>query len=323
MKQYFEGRQGERMLRAMDSWEPPMAEGECPYPEGMIEQEHERGWLLLKARIQLLRKRRLRTLRRWRMAAAAAVLLIVTGAGWMWWQSHTGDVTLAMTEKAVATKVRIAASAGETRRVMLPDGSTVQLNRNTCIAYDEKAYGEPLREVWIENGEAFFEVTKDEGHPFVVHTAGLTTTVRGTSFNVQAYEDWKQQVVTVCTGRVEVEAADGRGAKKSLLTADRQLVYNETDRTWSTATVNAANAIGWTEGRFTLCNASPQEFCRRMEQQFGGRVRLADRVMEGAKINLSFPQKATQREVLDAVCVLYGAHYDATANKDIRIEKNN
>ncbi len=76
---------------------------------------------------------------------------------------------------------------GESRRVLLPDGSLVTLNANSSLRVADRWGRRTEREVWL-NGEAFFSVreTKREGEAvkFVVHTHDLNVEVRGTEFNV-------------------------------------------------------------------------------------------------------------------------------------------
>lgn len=78
---------------------------------------------------------------------------------------------------------------GETREVMLPDGSIVVLNANSSVRFQDDWQQPEEREVWLD-GEAFFQVKpvvfEDQDGPvkFVVHTNSLTIEAVGTAFNV-------------------------------------------------------------------------------------------------------------------------------------------
>ena len=61
------------------------------------------------------------------------------------------------------------------------------------------------RQVYLD-GEAYFEVTKNEEKPFVVKLNKQDITVLGTTFNVQAYENESYSVVTLLSGRIMLEA---------------------------------------------------------------------------------------------------------------------
>lgn len=92
-------------------------------------------------------------------------------------------------------------SSNQSRQeVMLPDGTRVEMNLNTQISY---ANYRDRRHVSINgNGEAFFNVSHDAGHPFEISAGNGTITVTGTAFNVWKYR--KDVVVTVAEGSVVV-----------------------------------------------------------------------------------------------------------------------
>jgi len=87
--------------------------------------------------------------------------------------------------------------------VTLPDGTVVQLNAGSRLEITEATFNRQKREVWL-SGEAFFEVAKNPEKPFIIHTGTMQTTVRGTSFNVKAYGELGENVVSVRNGRVEI-----------------------------------------------------------------------------------------------------------------------
>ena len=92
-----------------------------------------------------------------------------------------------------------ATGTGEQRRIVLADGSAVDLNTRSRIEVD---FREGSRDIHLLGGEAFFDVAKDPSRPF--HVTSGTTVVRavGTQFNV--YRQSTQTVVTVVEGRVAV-----------------------------------------------------------------------------------------------------------------------
>ena len=71
---------------------------------------------------------------------------------------------------------------GEVSNVGLSDGSTITLNTDTRINIK---FSEAHRELWLEQGEAFFDIAKDRSRPFLIHTANKTVRVVGTKFNIK------------------------------------------------------------------------------------------------------------------------------------------
>ena len=102
--------------------------------------------------------------------------------------------------------------------LQLADGSRVWLNAETRLRYPV-AFTGAERRVELE-GEAYFEVSKDAAHPFIVRANGVDVRVLGTSFNVAAYGT--EVVTTLAEGRVAVEA----GSERVTLEPDRQAVWD-------------------------------------------------------------------------------------------------
>lgn len=97
-----------------------------------------------------------------------------------------------------------ATGYGETRRISLPDGSTVMLNANSTLQTPRRWDPAVRREVWL-SGEAFFTVTEKPGAGnarFVVHTRDLAVEVLGTRFNVNSRPARTQVVLS--TGKVQI-----------------------------------------------------------------------------------------------------------------------
>src|SRR5690606_7639012 len=77
---------------------------------------------------------------------------------------------------------------GKMFTLILSDGTEIQLNSGSHIKYPVKFAQEGNREVSM-SGEAFFKVTHDPEHPFIVNSEKMAIQVLGTSFNVSAYEN--------------------------------------------------------------------------------------------------------------------------------------
>lgn len=130
------------------------------------------------------------------VAAAACVLLAVSVALSFLYVSNN---VLSET----GTKSVYAALSGKSRLV-LPDSSVVWLNSGSTLEYasDFRSH----RTVSL-NGEALFDVAKDDSHPFVVSASDMQVKVHGTRFNVNSYPKETDIEVTLFRGSVSVEAA--------------------------------------------------------------------------------------------------------------------
>jgi transmembrane sensor len=100
-------------------------------------------------------------------------------------------------EKTFATEI------GGRKTLELPDGSRIELNTGTQLRL---ATDGAQRKVWLDKGEAFFDIKHDASRPFVVITAGHRITDLGTKFVVREAADSLE--VTLVEGRARFESAD-------------------------------------------------------------------------------------------------------------------
>jgi len=97
----------------------------------------------------------------------------------------------------------LTTAKGETYTLTLPDGSKVWMNAASSLTYPAALVEGRLRRVKLA-GEAYFEVTKDKTHPFIVETDKQLITVLGTHFNVNSYNDENETKTTLLEGSVKV-----------------------------------------------------------------------------------------------------------------------
>lgn len=110
---------------------------------------------------------------------------------------------------ARAPAVQFETPVGGHKIVSLSDGSRIELNTDTAV---RAAVDGRTRDVWLERGEAFFDIAKRQGQEFVIHAGTRTITVLGTKFSVRRSE--REVVVAVLEGRVRVEDTRTFGPKR-------------------------------------------------------------------------------------------------------------
>lgn len=111
-----------------------------------------------------------------------------------------------VSEDAAAGTNTIETANAERFQVRLPDGSAVWLNSASSITYPLNLKSLPSRRI-ILRGEAYFEVSKDPKHPFLVQTAAQEIEVLGTKFNVNSYIDEAAVATTLLEGSVLLRSA--------------------------------------------------------------------------------------------------------------------
>jgi len=140
---------------------------------------------------------------RWQPWALAASLVAFVGVGGA---SLWKDLPVEL----AATSFETPVGAHET--VAFSDGSKIELNTATHV---RAAISDKTREIWLDQGEAYFEVTHREGQPFVVHAGTRKITVLGTKFSVR--RDGDKVSVAVAEGRVRVDDVRNPAAVRSAI----------------------------------------------------------------------------------------------------------
>lgn len=132
--------------------------------------------------------------------------------------------------------------------VVLADGTKVFMNSETKLRYPS-VFNQQERRVYLE-GEAYFEVSPDKEHPFIVEGRDFSVRVLGTSFNVSNYQDNETSTVVLVNGSVQVDKDEHSYAlkpnEKLIVGKDSVLLRR----------VNATNAISWRSDKFYFYNES-------------------------------------------------------------------
>ena len=139
---------------------------------------------------------------------------------------------------------RLSIPRGETFKVVLSEGTEVFLNSDSRLVYPTVFKGKE-RIVSLE-GEAYFKVSKDVEHPFIVKTGNVQVRVLGTEFNVRGYSPADVRI-TLITGKVDVSDTCGTHNVEMEPGQSAQL---STDGTFAVSEVNIESFLYWKEGFF-------------------------------------------------------------------------
>lgn len=160
----------------------------------------------------------------------------------LYYQATTQADTLTQTE---SIHTLVIGRGGE-YSVQLADGTKVHLNSESKLRYPV-AFRQHERRVYLE-GEAYFEVNRDEQHPFIVEGKDFAVQVLGTSFNVSNYKDDDVSRVVLLEGSVEVKKAN----KNYKLEPDESLEIDGDNI--KIKKIKAINAISWKNDKFYFSN---------------------------------------------------------------------
>lgn len=157
-------------------------------------------------------------------------------------------------------------------QIKLPDGSSVWLNAASSLTYPLSFAKGKKRMVELK-GEAYFEVSKDKDHPFVVKTAKQEVEVLGTSFNINSYADESEVKTTLLEGSVKVMPYLA-GQQADVLKPGEQAVLNE--KGMNIKEVDAEESIDWKNGYFMFNNEKQENIMRKIARWYNVQIEYAD-----------------------------------------------
>lgn len=205
------------------------------------------------------------------------------------------------------TYVQHYVALGTRERVVLPDSSVVWLNAGSLLIYPS-AFFPDTRNVYL-SGEAFFEVAKDEKHPFIVTTGYLKLKVLGTTFNISAYPDNSQVIATLETGLLQVDIAEQN--KRYVLTPDNQLIYTPSTKMVEQLKVKATDYSDWRTGGLFFNDMPLEDVLRALERVYHVKFHVYNSIGQDQILRVHFNKDEALETVLQIIRYLMpGIEYE-------------
>ncbi|WP_157960902.1 FecR family protein [Nubsella zeaxanthinifaciens] len=195
-------------------------------------------------------------------------------------------------------------SSSEVKRILLPDGSTVWLNKNAHLKYPS-SFTTNAREVYL-SGEAYFDIKHDSNKPFLVHTGNLVTRVLGTAFNVKAKQNTPIIEVTVTRGKVAVSDLQKTLA---VLTPNQQISYNKQLNAYKKEQVNANLNTLWKEDDLVLNNVTLAEAIKKIETRYAAKIQTNDAKIMDYEFTAYFLNTSDLEQVIKVIADLNHLSY--------------
>jgi len=198
--------------------------------------------------------------RRWLAIAASIALLAVAGI-WMFRNNNTAQPLFVET----TTNAQI---------IDLSDGSQVTLNQSSKLTYTP-AGKEAQRKVNLQ-GDAFFEVARDESKPFIIQTQDVEIEVLGTSFYVDARPNQSEIQVIVKSGKVAVRS----GATEQILTANEKAVFQKNTQALTKTNNKDANYLSLKNKNLIFENSTFEELVFSLNRHFNTTITIKEEALK-------------------------------------------
>lgn len=205
---------------------------------------------------------------------------------------------------------------GKKSELLLSDGTRVWINAGSRLAFPSQ-FTKKNREVHLE-GEAYFEVAKNEAQPFVVKAGEVDIKVLGTHFDVSAYKDDNNIETILLEGSIVMSnpKSFGFGKREVLLKPNQRASYNKQENDVKVSNEpNADEYIAWTEGWFEFSRESLNSVFTKLERYYNVKIVTPEKFPSTELITGKLDLKDSLEKVLVALSDVAKIEYRISENK--------
>ncbi|HLT51860.1 MAG TPA: FecR domain-containing protein [Arenibacter sp.] len=190
--------------------------------------------------------------------------------------------------------------------VVLSDGTHVFLNSGTSLRYPVTFIKGKDRTVFL-SGEAYFEVAKDEGHPFVVDANEIQIEVLGTKFNVSRYPEDSNINTVLVEGSIElqIKGNDATLSVPTLLEPGYKAEWQKEEIGIMVQNVETELYTAWMQGKLVFRNTRFKEIRKILERRYSVTIINKDPVLDEQLYDATF-----DIETIDQVLESFSKSYD-------------
>lgn len=232
-----------------------------------------------------------------RYAAILAITILIGGVGIHYLYNSMNMVTVA--------------SIDHVKEIVLPDKSTVWLNKGASISYP-KVFGDNERKVEIK-GEALFRVTKNPERPFIVNSSGASVQVLGTTFNFNEHGKNNAEEISLIEGRLKVTGRHGEGSV--YLNPNQKATISKTGKTITLENVYAPIDAVWRDNMIPFKNLRLSQIAHILEQLYGSEIDINPRLNTDKTYTGVIKRSKDIRTVLEGLSYTISFSYDISDDK--------
>jgi len=195
---------------------------------------------------------------------------------------------------------------GKKFQIVLSDGTKVYLNSGTVLKYPVKFITGLNRQIYLLEGEAYFDVAKDAKHPFIVNADDMNVRVLGTEFNISTYpEDLSINTVLV-EGSVSIFGSDKKYDKANSLELKPgyKASWNKDKNNISVEEVDTNVYTGWKNGKLIFKNSQFKNILKKLERHYNVTI-----INNNTKLNEQYYDATFDTETIEQVLNSFNKSY--------------
>jgi len=202
--------------------------------------------------------------------------------------------------------------------VVLSDGTHVFLNSGTSLRYPIKFIDGVDRDVFLI-GEAYFDVTSDKEHPFIVHADNMNLEVLGTKFNISHYSEDGNINTVLVEGSVELykdKRNSNNKVSSTLLKPGFKAEWNKVNHKVAIENVDTRIYTSWVEGKLIFRNSTFRQIRTKLERHYNVTIKNRNSDLDSQLFDATFDIE-TINEVLETFSKSYAIDYVIVNNEVI------
>lgn len=197
---------------------------------------------------------------------------------------------------------------GKSYELVLPDNTKVWLNAGTTIKYP-LSFSAKERVVAM-SGEAYFEVTKDKHHPFIVMAHNAKIEVLGTHFDIKGYPNQEMTKTTLLEGSVKINALDGTNG--AMLKPGEQAQIIPKQKIKVVDDIDPNEILAWKNNMFIFHNTDLRDILETISNWYDVKIYYKDNVDE--KYTLTIDNSISLPQLLKYLENSGGVHFKIENN---------
>ena len=212
---------------------------------------------------------------------------------------------------------------GKRFAIKLSDGTKVNLNAGSSLRYPVKFIEGQNRQVFIEKGEAYFNVTKDAKHPFIVSNDKVNVRVLGTQFNISSYPEDSNVSTVLVEGSVSLyNIGDKYESKKAtILKPGYKADWNKNNKSINIEKADIEIHTAWINGRIILKHMKFDAIIKKLERHYNVEITNNNTSLANEFITATFDIE-TIEQVFEVLNEIHSIDYKINKNIIIISNKN-
>ena len=207
--------------------------------------------------------------------------------------------------------ITIYSAPGLVTKAVLPDGSEVWLNSQSELSYPRQFTGNE-RIVQLM-GEAYFKVVSDNKNRFNVVTPDKTIiSAYGTEFNINAYTQDSEYVVTLAKGNVDVSLNDS--SEKQSLIHGQKLVVNPMTKIVEVFAADTYLETAWKDGKMVLRREGINNIAQKLSRKFGVVIQVEGNTTNDYQFTATFVNESLE-DILELLKLSTSLDYTISTQK--------